>query len=154
MFRGGNFGRHFIISSLSYNVEHWVLNANAILTRNITFQIYFVHTSPWASVWLIYISTTSGHVTPVAHFNSCVSWLEIRVQATWVAISTFFYITHLHLGSHTHDRNLHEFTTLSDFPYYQHFHSVTEIILQICCVSKLYLVLRILLTCKQCRLRI
>ena len=47
------------------------------------------------SIWPIYISTTSGSVnsSSTIHFNTCVCWLEIHVQITRVAISTFFHIT-------------------------------------------------------------
>ena len=35
----GKFGRHFIISSFSYNAEYWVWNAHTIMTCNATFHI-------------------------------------------------------------------------------------------------------------------
>ena len=45
--------------------------------------------------WPIYISTISSHVNSsgTIHFNTCVCWLEIRVQITRVAIGTFLYLT-------------------------------------------------------------
>ena len=43
----------------------------------------------------IYISITSSHMNSrnTINFSSCICWLEIHVQTTWIAIGTFFYIT-------------------------------------------------------------
>ena len=41
--QGHNFARYLKIFSLSYNVEYWVWTILTILTRNVTFHIYFAY---------------------------------------------------------------------------------------------------------------
>ena len=75
---GGIFGRHFIISLLSYNAEYWIWNANAILkilTCSATLHFKYL-------VRPIYIFITSCHVTPVAQSISTVVFVGWRSMFT------------------------------------------------------------------------
>ena len=69
----GNFSQHFIISSLSYNVEYCVWNVNAIL-RILTHN----PTSRNVTLTDSYIFTISSHMTPVAKFISIVVFVGWR----------------------------------------------------------------------------
>ena len=120
----GNFGRYTRIPSLSHNVEYWVWIICHCLPPYRTWLKVKSPKADWSSnteygmqnnthsqynishlfcislvssvIWPIYISTTSSLVnsSSTIHFNTCVCWLEIRVQITQVVIGTLFYISH------------------------------------------------------------
>ena len=87
-----NFGRLLIISSLTYNAEYWVWNANAILrilSRNATFVI--LHTSSDLSLTDLYIyNFLSRDPNSIIHFSSCLYRLENRVRPHEPVLTHYF----------------------------------------------------------------